>query len=164
MHFQLTRNNKSIGGLNVLFIWLSMFVYTFILSVVSSSPVKAQHWVVSGIAESTMNGIQYGAASGLLWQKGFMVEVFYQQGYTRLDEWPETKNTLYGLQTIIPLAKSNKMNFSVFTRSGFANDHYFVCIPGLETTIHLNKYFGLAAGFSWRFGHPAIHSRLLIKI
>ena len=135
-----------------------------LLFLLASGTAQTQNLFIAPTAESTVLGLQYGASLGYVAKNNFSAGAFYLTGRVQSEVWPEKTQTLYGLQSAVPLVRSPKIGFCANLRVALSNDRFVVLIPGAETRLRLSGSLQAVAGMAWRHGHASINSSLLIKL
>jgi|SRR5689334_21440604 len=136
----------------------------FIILAGLSSRIAAQNLFIAPMVESTIVGIQYGGSAGYLTKKSFSFAAFYLRSKAQSEIWPSQQVVFYGIQSSIPLVRSSKLLFGGNVRAGLANNQFVVVVPGVETRIKITSRFYSVIGASWRYGHAAINTSLVIKL
>jgi len=126
--------------------------------------VCAQNLFIAPMAESTIVGLQYGGYSGYITKKSFSIAAFYLRCKTQSEIWPSQQVLFYGIQSSLPIVRNQKLIFSGTLRAGLANNQFMVVVPGVETRIRITTRFHSVLGASWRYGHAAINTSLMIKL
>ncbi|MBX7125932.1 MAG: hypothetical protein K1X47_09585 [Cyclobacteriaceae bacterium] len=128
-------------------------------------PAKGQHLFFAGTGESTIQGLQYGGAIGFAGSKQWMWGLFYQEGI-RTSEIGLTnqKDHFYGIQTSVPLVRSEKMTLSFNLKGGLVNEQFVVVVPAVETLIAVRHHLQIGLGPSWRYAHAALGMRIIVKL
>jgi hypothetical protein len=132
------------------------------LLVLSQTLLFSQQVMLSVQTEYTVAGAQYGASSMYETKKLLGGGVFYQTDVKAPAEGL-AKNTYYGVQVQVPLAKAERLNFFGTLRGGLVNEKFVVVVPGLETRINAGKHFAVSFGMSLRMNYPAVSSKLTWK-
>jgi hypothetical protein len=139
-------------------------VFLAILFAGSVLSACSQSIYVSAIGESTVTGLQYGGAIGYRSGSHFQVGGFFQTGRAQSEAEPVTPSRFYGVETVLPVVRSVKIDFALHFRAGLSNDQFVVIVPGLLTVVNVARNFQLGTGLGWRYGKPSVQAQLQFKL
>jgi len=138
-------------------------VLIFLLVAASITLSYGQDLVTSLQVESTVAGFQAGGTVQYETKKLWAFGGFYQRSTARSAEHREV-NTFFGARLQVPLVNCERMALFGIMRTGFANEKFFVVVPGLETRINFGKRCGVGLGIGMRMNYPSISSRFIVKL
>jgi len=141
---------------------MKLFIIPALL-VALNSYCNAQSMLLSALTEYTVAGPQYGVSMMYESKKQLGAGVFYQMD-VNLPLETKTKNTFYGGQFQIPIAKAEKLSFYATLRCGLVNDTFVVVVPGVETSIKAGKRLRIGFGMSLRMNYPSVSGKLSWKL
>jgi hypothetical protein len=123
-----------------------------------------QHLTISGGAEKTVSGNQFGLTVMLETKKAWGVGTFYQTAISQNNEDHFVKDPFYGIDWQAPIARSERITFVGILRTGMVNQDFFAVVPSLETRIKLSRAAGVAVGAGIRSGYPSLAVKISIKL
>jgi len=139
-------------------------ILTFLMA---SAGAYAKMMAVSAGLEKTVAGNQYTVTLTRETAKKWSFGLFYQEDLSlgaNHEKITSAPFNFYGSLISVPLVKSQKIQFSLLTRVGLADNQFLVIVPSMETRMTLNRRYAVAAGAGYRMGYPALSGRLIIKL
>lgn len=137
---------------------------SFLLLVLSAKMAKSQSLGISAFAEQNIMGFQKGVEAGFVAHNKMQIAYFFQATERFAFEGDDSNYPFHGLSFTTPIKQCDGLIFSAGMKTGFVNGKYLIMTPQVVTELRL---FGpLALGFTaaYRAGHPAIGSKLSLKI
>jgi len=129
-----------------------------------STIVSAQDIVISGGAEITVGGNQFGGAVMYETKKAWGAGPFYQAGISRHGAEKGLKNPFYGVALQAPIIISKRISFFATVRTGLVNAKFLVIVPSLDTRIDLTPKTGFSVGAGLRSGYPSFAAKIFAKL
>lgn len=136
----------------------------FVLLASGLNTAQSQSLGISVFAEQNIMGFQKGIEIGYVACNNLQISYFFQ-ATKRIDfEGDDSNYPFHGLSFTAPIRQSEDLIFSAGVKTGFVNGKYLIMTPLIVTEL---KLFGpLSLGFTaaYRAGHPALGSKLSVKI
>jgi hypothetical protein len=123
-----------------------------------------QHLIASTEIEKNVAGLHYGASLSIESKKKFSVGGFYQCGINQFEGNVKPTRTFYALQLQFPLLTCDKVTILLNSKTGFANDDYFVFVPSIITDIKLSPAVGVSIGSGIRMQNASLIGRLYLTL
>ncbi len=128
---------------------------------------QAQRLIIGAGMERTVAGTEIMGSLGYQNSGQWTVGGFYQQDMAlpRLENNKSLSTaSWYGVFANIPLAKSEKITYSVQLRVGLAEQKYVQVVPSLETKIKITNWLAAGTGCSYRQGYAAFMVRTYVQL
>jgi hypothetical protein len=124
----------------------------------------AQDIVAAAGAEKTVIGNHYDVSLVFETRKSWGAGVFYQTGINRDGGESRLKNQFYGVSLQAPIAKSQRLSFTVVLRTGLVNEKFLVVTPSFETRLLITQKAGMTVGAGLRSGYPSLSAKLFVRL
>lgn len=137
---------------------------SFMLLVISTKATKAQSLGVAVFAEQNIMGLQKGAEVGYVTRNNLQVAYFFQATEQVTFEGSDSNYPFHGLSVSAPIKQCDGLIFSAGMKTGFVNGKYLIMTPQITTELKLFGPLALGITAGYRAGHPALGSKLSLKL
>ncbi len=126
--------------------------------------MSAQTITGQAYVQQTVMGIQKGFSLRIQNKAGWGIGMIHQSGLKSTQEEPNEKYPFHGLELIVPLTKSGKMQLFFAPKIGYVNNYFFVLIPEVETELKISERISVSITAGIRAREASTGFKILLHL